>query len=69
MCLAAFVASSTSGRATAACSPSYARIAARCRLWASTSPRWLRAIGFDEVDCYWKWLEMALLICVKPGEG
>jgi SAM-dependent methyltransferase len=27
---------------------------------------WLRELGFDDVDCYWKWLEMALLIAVRP---
>lgn len=31
---------------------------------------WLRELGYEDADCYWKWLEMALLIGVKPsGRG
>lgn len=28
---------------------------------------WLREVGFAEVDCHFKWLEMTLVIAVKKG--
>jgi SAM-dependent methyltransferase len=28
---------------------------------------WLGAIGFADVDCHWKWLELALLAGVRPA--
>ena len=31
-----------------------------------TQLAWLRELDFDDVDCYWTWLEMALLIGVQP---
>ena len=33
---------------------------------AWTQVRWLGEIGFEEADVYWKYLEMALLLGVKP---
>ncbi len=32
-----------------------------------TQLRWLEEIGFADVDCAWKWREMALLVATRPG--
>jgi hypothetical protein len=33
---------------------------------AQTQLDCLRVIGFKDVDCYWKWLELALLMGYRP---
>lgn len=29
---------------------------------------WLREVGFAEVDCHFKWLELALMVAVKSSQ-
>ena len=33
---------------------------------AETQLGWLRELGFVDVDCHWKWRELALLVGVRP---
>ena len=35
-------------------------------LEVQTQLQWFCEIGFTDVDCYWKWRELALIIGRKP---
>ena len=37
-------------------------------LEVETQLSWLHEIGFEDVDCHWKWRELALLVGIKPSE-
>jgi tRNA (cmo5U34)-methyltransferase len=32
-----------------------------------TQLKWMREIGYDDVDCTWKWMELALLVATKSN--